>query len=1358
MVVRVHGGALYGQSLTGNLRHYRILDIDFSGALSDGSVIIPGVSYGLDSQGHQIVHVVPEGTPVPGSSAEVIFLLLGEKAQVGIMNPSVDGLFFALENDDNGWTISDMQFAIRNLGTDVGIDHVDLHLAIIEEVPYELGTGLITDQTFLELTDTPGTYTGSANKVVTVSPDQTQLVFTALVMNDLFDVNTTGITSGQTLVWNGTNFVPTTPKQGTVTSVGLTLPNIFSVTGSPITSAGTLSATLNAQPANTLLSGPTTGTNAVPTFRKLVNTDIPANLVISGTGSVTVPSGTTAERPVAVNSQLRYNTETNALETPISSVWQSIVLDDDYRLASFARTVLVTPDAHDATEFDSIALAAASITTATQDSPWVVRVTPGVYIEPEIILPPYVHLIGIDGTASTIVIQPDNGLHPVVSIGSATSINQVTIKNAVGTDQVAINTTGGDVHNVAIRNCSVGVDIHETGSNITVILDGVTIVPQAGQTGIRATSTTHALTVEALSVFMFSTTTNLAFGCVISGPLTRFDAKTVSLKGVDGTGTGILIQNGSRANIQSLTASGWDIGVHLPNTGAAQVAAFSGGLNNNTSYDLLVEHPDATGSLTGSANLVKVDASLAHSYTLAFSDPTNNGYVQTGEFYLGTDASALTSVTSLIVETPPIGLYDGGVISAGTGLNATVSAGSGYIRLNGNIHRVEWPDQTIPLDANTVPYLYINSSGVVQDSATMVYTENSILLGRAATDGDSIYSAGQLSTNIKNYGNRVETYLRETTGPVFSYGSNVSEDVSLPRSINVTAGRWYYGTQQRNPSSSSAPEVVDIYHNAGDIVNTSSQQIDNSAYDNGVTLVSVTPGYYIKHSLLQSGEGIYQSYFLAHATAEYATLDDAISAPDPIPLVDYSASPHIASLIMQQGVDSIVKIIDIRPLYLRGGGTINSAGGTATIHSGLLGLTNDDHPQYSLVDGTRAMSGNLDLGTNDIVNVGTVNGIQLNAHGAQHAPNSTDPLPTGAAVSISAASVNSEGISNLFARSDHTHAITGTQAFDLDLTNISSMTGVGIAVRSNNSTSSWITTSITGTANQIVVANGNAVTASPSISIAPNPVLTGTQAVTIPSGTTAQQGTPVPGMFRFNTVANVFEGYNGTAWVDMVKQGTVTSVSASGGTTGLTFAGNPITTSGTVSLTGTLAITNGGTGQITANAAFNALAPAQTGNSGKVLTTDGTNTSWAPPGSVLQVVSGTIPRQSGTALFVYDTSSPTITDGFQILSLTFTPMSATSRIIVQFPIWVSASNNNRIITCGIYSGTTCQAAIPCQITSQPNPGVISMLATWAPGSTAPITISVNVGANGAGITYVNQTSAATLGSAGATSYTIMEVV
>lgn len=43
--------------------------------------------------------------------------------------------------------------------------------------------------------------------------------------------------------------------------------------------------------------------------------------------------------------------------------------------------------------------------------------------------------------------------------------------------------------------------------------------------------------------------------------------------------------------------------------------------------------------------------------------------------------------------------------------------------------------------------------------------------------------------------------------------------------------------------------------------------------------------------------------------------------------------------------------------------------------------------------------------------------------------------------------------------------------------------------------------------------------------------------------------------------------------------GTVTSVDVSGGTTGLTTSGGPITSSGTITLAGTLAVANGGTGQ-----------------------------------------------------------------------------------------------------------------------------------------------------------------------------------
>lgn len=67
------------------------------------------------------------------------------------------------------------------------------------------------------------------------------------------------------------------PGSGTVTSVGLALPSsILSVSGSPVTTAGTLTGSLTNQTANFVWAGPTTGSAAQPTFRALVAADMPA--------------------------------------------------------------------------------------------------------------------------------------------------------------------------------------------------------------------------------------------------------------------------------------------------------------------------------------------------------------------------------------------------------------------------------------------------------------------------------------------------------------------------------------------------------------------------------------------------------------------------------------------------------------------------------------------------------------------------------------------------------------------------------------------------------------------------------------------------------------------------------------------------------------------------------------------------------------------------------------------------------------------------------------------------------------------------------------------------------------------------
>jgi hypothetical protein len=74
----------------------------------------------------------------------------------------------------------------------------------------------------------------------------------------------------------------TTEGGGTVLSVGLTMPAEFAVSGSPVTSSGTIAVSKANQNAGLVYAGPASGSAAAPTFRALVASDLPA-----GAGSVT---------------------------------------------------------------------------------------------------------------------------------------------------------------------------------------------------------------------------------------------------------------------------------------------------------------------------------------------------------------------------------------------------------------------------------------------------------------------------------------------------------------------------------------------------------------------------------------------------------------------------------------------------------------------------------------------------------------------------------------------------------------------------------------------------------------------------------------------------------------------------------------------------------------------------------------------------------------------------------------------------------------------------------------------------------------------------------------------------------------
>ena len=141
------------------------------------------------------------------------------------------------------------------------------------------------------------------------------------------------------------------------------------------------------------------------------------------------------------------------------------------------------------------------------------------------------------------------------------------------------------------------------------------------------------------------------------------------------------------------------------------------------------------------------------------------------------------------------------------------------------------------------------------------------------------------------------------------------------------------------------------------------------------------------------------------------------------------------------------------------------------------------------------------------------------------------------------------------------------------LANLAGQTGTGILAIQGGT---YAKVSIQGTSNQITVTDGNGA-ANPTVALASNPILPGSASVTVPIGTTAQRPTPVNGMLRYNTDLLAFEGYANGTWQGAVIGG-VTSINVSGGTTGLTFSGGPVTTAGVLTMSGTLGVANGGTG------------------------------------------------------------------------------------------------------------------------------------------------------------------------------------
>ena len=225
--------------------------------------------------------------------------------------------------------------------------------------------------------------------------------------------------------------------------------------------------------------------------------------------------------------------------------------------------------------------------------------------------------------------------------------------------------------------------------------------------------------------------------------------------------------------------------------------------------------------------------------------------------------------------------------------------------------------------------------------------------------------------------------------------------------------------------------------------------------------------------------------------------------------------------------------------------------------------------QQSTLPNSRYVGGGLGIGTSD----GGAQGLYsffLNGTSASLENASTGLIAKSGINTVASRSI-AAGTAGLSVANGN--GVAGNPTLSLTGLALSAATLSGSGIVSVVSGTYYQQVQLTGNSGQISIANPNG-GSNPIFSIADNPVLPGSSAVTLPQGNTSQRvSVPSVGMVRYNTQTNVFEGYTNVGWRDFSVSGGVTSFS--GGTTGLTPSA-PAT--GGIVLGGILIPANGGTG------------------------------------------------------------------------------------------------------------------------------------------------------------------------------------
>jgi hypothetical protein len=658
-----------------------------------------------------------------------------------------------------------------------------------------------------------------------------------------------------------------------------------------------------------------------------------------------------------------------------------------YEVNTDAREIIVAKKGGDFSSIKSAIDYLAASATTSSSSRYVISVGPGEFIENEIDLTntPYVSIVG--SNIQTTLIKPNTNSQHIIKIGINNEISFLSLSGAPsGYAGIYCYDIGdfGQAHKLSFYDCDTNVWV-ESDTQDTKFYGEYLDFNGEYTYGVRVIGNNAYLALANMeNYYNFPTGPNISYCNYATGSgatISSFVGDNVS-NGVSGT-TAFYIQDGAELNASTITSDGFTYGIRNPNVGDPIRFDVDNSSMVNGEWDLYVERVGTFGTFGGSSSHQKIFTQSTDIYW-SFLD------IEDGELDITRKASITfadgthTDFTTLLFDGSTMGLMSGGDIIIDSGFTVTAKAGFGYLAKTATpeiIVRIDWFATQITLAANENKYIYINENGILSSSGTRPSSVNNIVLGRVVTNSTTVEFIDLSPSHSDHTSNRFGNLFREAMGPIYAFGSIVTENAT-PFNIDVTSGEYYYSTNGYIPSGGTAVNFTQYYRNGlGGWVTSATTFVNNTSYDGNGSLSALTTGYYTKHTLYVVGDDVYEKYFLVLGQNEYATLVQAENALLPTPPSFFSDSvSQVANIYIQQGATGFTQVEDIRPTIGFRAGGVNAS----SLHANLLGLSADDHTQYLLVSGARAMSGNLDMGNNNIVSAGTINGVTIGTHATRH--------------------------------------------------------------------------------------------------------------------------------------------------------------------------------------------------------------------------------------------------------------------------------------------------------------------------------------------------------------------------------------